>query len=544
MCNSQETEAPVPTANAAEEPIITEQELSECDRDQIQFIGTIQGDSGNFLTFTYPDGVIECCDAKILDVPWIQSPTDEGETNKKGLILAAKLSACIPESLYKEIDELVLDMKRNVSQRAFHFYKHDSVCYALSLSCCDHDFGTIGIEIETSAETDSPENFFTTITGLGRVMESYAQTKQTVTVTACDAVFKILEQYDRGMIYRFNDDLSGEVIHEIMSKRIETSYIGMRFPSTDIPLPARKLYVKNGLRYIHDVDGTPVDVISKDGTQTDLSQCRMRAVAKPHIVYLRNMGVKCSLSLAIVVENQLWGLLAFHGYTKAFKPTLQQRIACETIVSMLSVRIESLVKKQESARVMELSNHMISLKADQSVIHNLHDWGEGILKVLDADIVVGHVYDPHDIERDGIVIGDQSLQPALSFWDKMKDVPNRELVVMSNRKETGARGLTVEECPPAGVVFFREGRVHIMIGRAVRSKDVRWAGNPDEPKLRIGGILSPRNSFDTFMQKAKKEARQWSVQDTNVIKVMRDRICEHAHNYMLTLLQTSIEDCK
>jgi len=57
----------------------------------------------------------------------------------------------------------------------------------------------------------------------------------------------------------------------------------------------------------------------------------MRAVSKPHIIYLRNMGIVCSLSIAIVVEGELWGLLAFHGYSRKYKPSLHQRIACETV---------------------------------------------------------------------------------------------------------------------------------------------------------------------------------------------------------------------
>jgi chemotaxis family two-component system sensor kinase Cph1 len=77
----------------------------------------------------------------------------------------------------------------------------------------------------------------------------------------------------------------------------------------------------------------------------DLSQCRMRTITKHHVAYLKNRGVTCSMSLAIVVENELWGLLAFHGYMAHFKPSLHQRIACEIISSMVSVRIEAILKR-------------------------------------------------------------------------------------------------------------------------------------------------------------------------------------------------------
>ena len=108
-------------------------------------------------------------------------------------------------------------------------------------------------------------------------------------------------------------------------------YLGMRFPSGDIPLPARKLYIKNGLRYIQNVDGDEVQIIDQVNGDIDLMHCPMQACAKPHLMYMKNMGVKCSMSINIVVEDEQWGLLAFHGYNEPFKPSLHQRIACETV---------------------------------------------------------------------------------------------------------------------------------------------------------------------------------------------------------------------
>jgi chemotaxis family two-component system sensor kinase Cph1 len=209
--------------------------------------------------------------------------------------------------------------------------------------------------------------------------------------TACDTVFKIIgDKFDREMVYKFHDDLSGEVVHEIKSDCTETSYLGLRFPMSDIPLPARKLYIANGLRYIEDVDAEDVPVVSKQGVM-DLTQIRMRAVAKPHIIYLRNIGVRCSMSLAIIVENELLGLLAFHGYKHSFKPSLHQRIACETISTIVSVRIEATIKNAQSHRIVKLGESMISLKPERGVIHNLFNLGEGLLEIIGADTLVGYV---------------------------------------------------------------------------------------------------------------------------------------------------------
>jgi light-regulated signal transduction histidine kinase (bacteriophytochrome)/CheY-like chemotaxis protein len=376
---------------------------------------------------------------------------------------------------------------------------------------------------------------------LGRISEFYAH--ESIAFTACDTIFDLFrEHFDRGMVYRFLDDASGEVIHEITSFDMKTSYLGLRFPASDIPLSARQLYIKNGLRYIHDVDTENVPVVSSSGDQ-DLTQVRMRGVAKPHILYLSNMGVKCSMSVAIVVNGDLWGLLVFHGYQKPFKPALHQRIACETICKMVSVRIEALAKKEQSQRIIELGQALMTMKYNRSILENMYELGEGILKVLDCEVVIAFKealsYDAHN---NFVVIGDNSLVPTEDFWKRLLSLArNREIVSISGRQSLSDAGISMKECPASGFAFFREGATHFFIGRKERSRDVVWAGKPDEPKLRIGGILTPRTSFETYMEKARVEARGWSSQDMNVLSVFRDRICDHCHNWTMSLLQNDIE---
>lgn len=400
--------------------------------------------------------MIFAADEEILLVDFIQHNNDN--------ILGLELQSVLPSDLYQSLNNVVRDMQETLSQRAFHFFQYESKSYALSLSALSdekNNYDNIGLEIEQLDDTETPEKFFNTTTNLARVMEFY--TNESITKAACDAVFQLLGDYDRGMVYRFNDDLSGQVIHEIKRDHISTSYVGLRFPASDIPLPARVLYIKNGLRYIHGIDYDPVPILCMNGQEhVDLSQCRMRAVAKPHVIYLRNMGVVCSMSLAIVVEGELWGLLAFHGYRRRFKPSLHQRIACETIAAMLSVRVEALMKKQESARIIKLGDFLMGLNQEQSVLHNFLEWGEGILEVLDAEVLIGHIQDPREGEGDQIVLGDKSLVPTASFWKKMIQFQNRELCVMSTRKEVESKGFTEEECPACGLVYFRESRMHIL----------------------------------------------------------------------------------
>ena len=362
---------PVITANTtrtvrndstADRNLISDKELSECDREKLHLIGHVQGGSGHVLFISYPEGKILAGDANAASVPWIRErkdlnhkraneelqqeaggtsstaaiPASEGtgvatsaasgaaslqdenstqndqqviESSAVDEMIGSPLQKWLPASLYQDIVDSIESMKKARSNRTFLFYEYREDAYAISLSTTNRVCSNICVEIEDIENAEAEGEFYNTLVSLGRVMEFYADDR--VIKNACDTVFNLLENYDRGMVYRFRDDKSGEVIHEIKKSHITSSYLGMRFPASDIPLPARQLYIKNGLRYIENIEADAVPIISH--SPVDLSHCRMRAVAKPHIVYLRNMGITCSLSIAIVVEGDLWCQSSSHS---------------------------------------------------------------------------------------------------------------------------------------------------------------------------------------------------------------------------------------
>ena len=119
---------------------------------------------------------------------------------------------------------------------------------------------------------------------------------------------RALTQFDRVMLYRFDEDGAGEVIAESANSSA-ASFLGLRYPASDIPAQARALYRRNYLRIIVDVDAAPVPVlpvVSPEGARLDLSMSGLRSVSPIHLEYLRNMGVKASMSISIIVGGELW----------------------------------------------------------------------------------------------------------------------------------------------------------------------------------------------------------------------------------------------
>lgn len=128
-------------------------------------------------------------------------------------------------------------------------------------------------------------------------------------VELCGRIATCIRQltgFDRVMVYRFLEDDSGAVIAEDRREDL-TPYLGLRYPASDIPAQARRLYLLNPLRLKPDVYAERAAMVPSvnplTGTPLDMTFCILRAMSPVHDEYLRNMGVIASMSISIVRDG-------------------------------------------------------------------------------------------------------------------------------------------------------------------------------------------------------------------------------------------------
>ncbi len=167
-----------------------------------------------------------------------------------------------------------------------------------------------------------------------------------------------LSGFDRVMVYRFDDDWNGEVIAERKREDLNT-FLGLHYPASDIPAQARELYRRNWLRLIPDVDYDPVPLVPPVAFDTarplDLSSSTLRSVSPIHIEYLGNMGVGASMSVSIVINGELWGLIACHHYAGPHHVSVPARNAAEFLAQLISLRISETLEADARSRTIELT---------------------------------------------------------------------------------------------------------------------------------------------------------------------------------------------
>jgi two-component system, chemotaxis family, sensor kinase Cph1 len=165
-----------------------------------------------------------------------------------------------------------------------------------------------------------------------------------------------LTGFDRVMVYRFDPDWNGHVVAESRRPDLEP-FLGLHYPASDIPVQARRLYTQNWIRLIADISYTPSALVPEldpvSGQPLDLSYAHLRSVSPIHVEYLKNMGVSASMSVSLVADGELIGLIACHHYSGPLLPGFSIRETAEYLGQALSWNISVLERADEAERARQ-----------------------------------------------------------------------------------------------------------------------------------------------------------------------------------------------
>ena len=323
--------------------------------------------------------------------------------------------------------------------------------------------------------------------------------------------------FDRVMLYRFDEDGHGAVVAEDRRDDV-ASYLGQHFPASDIPEPARRLYRKNGIRYIPDVDYEPVPIAGPEGRrhreELDLTHSFLRGVPEVHRQYLRNMGVGSSLSVAVVMEDELWGLIACHG-VDPHHLGWARRSLCELVghtVSQQIARLRAGAERRRRQSVHRLEDRLESPTEKRQLFEQLRAEKGRLLSLVDASAF--HLR----LGGESLWLsGDGSREPPEGLVEHAADL-------LEGRKAATVRSIAGElddgwehSQRVSGLLAVRLGhspRHFCAWFRPEHRESVEWGGDPRRPaRVDPEGGLSPRESFATWTQIVSERTRRWTDLD-------------------------------
>ncbi|TAE07209.1 MAG: GAF domain-containing protein [Oscillatoriales cyanobacterium] len=477
-------------------------DLTNCDREPIQIPGLIQP-HGVLLVLQEPDLKIVQVSNNALALLG-QQPQDLLGKPLLNLLAPQQINA-IRQCLSEDFEYVnPLDISLKAQTKLLHF---DGIVHRCNT--------IIFLELEPKKKRQKTDFF-----------HFYQRLKGTITkiqkaptlLEMCEVVVKEVRKitgFDRVMVYQFDAAGSGRVIAE---DRVETltPYLGLHYPPSDIPQQARQLYTLNWLRLIPDSSYEPVALVPAhnplDSRPTDLSLSVLRSVSPVHLEYLKNMGVSASMSISLIQDQKLWGLIACHHSTPNYVP-YSVRTMCEFVGQVMSIELANKQDREDLDYKMTLkslqSKFVESLSQSKSFWDGLVQLNSNLLELVGATGVA--VCAGEQV----ICIGETPPEaeiPALREWIKSKIQHNlfqtrslSEIYPTAESFKSVASGLLALE-------ISKVNKNYILWFRPEVIQTVNWGGNPNKPvEVTIDREmrLSPRKSFELWQQTVQGCSLPW-----------------------------------
>ncbi|MFN3717427.1 MAG: HWE histidine kinase domain-containing protein [Rhizobium rhizophilum] len=349
-------------------------------------------------------------------------------------------------------------------------------------------------------------------------------------ISASAKLVRAVLGYDRVMIYRFEEDGSGKVASEAKRHDLE-SFLGQYFPASDIPRQARILYMQNPIRVISDARGLRVDLLPAADEQAaplDLSFAHLRSVSPIHCEYLRNMGVAASMSISVIVDDRLWGLIACHHYAPKTL-TMSERIAAEMFGEFFSLHLLALKQKRKLDianearrsldRFLQAASHHTDL--DEILTTALPEFQalfacDGVGMWMNGRWTAIGATPPRGSEVDlARFIGEVANGRIWSTKALSEDYPPASDYF---EDVSGIMAVPLSQIPRDYLFFFRKGRLQTL----------NWAGNPEKTYETgpLGDRLTPRKSFAIWKETVQRQATPWRDSDFEIAEAIRSAIVE------------------
>lgn len=332
--------------------------------------------------------------------------------------------------------------------------------------------------------------------------------------------------FDRVMLYKFDEDDHGAVVAEEKLDRLEP-YLNLHFPASDIPKPARKLFSSNWIRLIPDAYAEPVELFPathpSSDRPVDLTLSILRSPYPCHLEYLHNMGVGASLTISLIENGKLWGLIACHHLTPEYVP-YELRKACEFLGRVIFSEISNRQESEDYDYRLKLDRLRSQIIDNMTQSENLV---EALIKdessLLDLAAATGAAV---CLNGTWTMVGETPSEEALNLLVQWlyKNI-DEEVFCTDSLAEIYPEADAYKNVASGLVAMAISRRNYVLWFRPEVIQTVNWGGDPNNAYQTInseqGLRLSPRKSFELWKEEVRFTSLPWQQVEINGVKELR-----------------------
>ena len=471
--------------------------LTNCDREPIHIPGSIQ-----------PHGVMLVCERGTLRLLFASANAVDALGVKRDLEPGLELETVVGAGMAHELRNASAKSQQPGSSGIILNARLPYGKTAFDISLHNHDDRCI---IEFEPRRDAGFGAETAMDTTRSLIHRIGQEETVDKIARSGArLVRVMLGYDRVMIYRFLYNGAGRVIAESKSPSLG-SFLGQHFPASDIPAQARQLYLNNTIRMISDASYQPVPLqpaLAEGEAPVDMSFAQLRSVSPIHCESLANMGVAAPLSISIVVDGKLWGLISCHHDTPKVTP-VALRHSAELFGQFFSLQIalaerRAALQAATNARA-RLDSMVAGFSSGEKVARSLKEYLPDFMSLVEADGAAlwldgewssfGNTLDKDDSRLLMQIAGVESPRVIWTTHEIGSYLQGKALNV------AGALAIPLSITLGDYLVLFRCEEAH----------NIEWAGEPVKVTISTGldERLTPRGSFETWREEVQGRSAPW-----------------------------------
>jgi|GEM_PF-1791869 chemotaxis family two-component system sensor kinase Cph1 len=354
---------------------------------------------------------------------------------------------------------------------------------------------------------------------------------------------RAISGFDRVKLYMFDENYDGQVIAESRVAEMP-SFLGLHFPSWEIPAKVRDLYIKNMTRYIPHVFNVPAKVMALNNASTqgklDMTYSMLRSCPQVHIQYLTDMNVGSSMSFSIVAEGKLWAMFACHN-RRPKEISYAHRLLCEQVAAVFP---DELMSREEpevyQAKIQGFRDNLMgSAKGASDLAQAMSGNATVLLQMMSAEGAA--IYTKGSLRTVGKTPAESDIRSLIKLLcDPYKGLvfknDQRGLLYTNNLSrlfKLSSFDVTLAErvkSAASGVVavpISRNREDYLLWFRPEVVQTATWAGNPEEsifPQKHRETQLNPKKSFEAWKSKVENTATAWNTYEVENASALRDAL--------------------
>lgn len=489
-------------------------DVSACERELIHIPGSIQP-HGLLFVLADDHSVVQASEnvASVLGRP-VSGVLNRPLADALGDAVTTSLVARLPHAPMRERPVLLTTVDLGGTGRTFHAVAHRT------------DGGLV-LELEAAPPAQATVDFYPVLDVFAGRIERAASVAELSSAVAEEV--RRLTGFDRVLVYQFDPDWNGTVVGEDRNDRLP-SYLHHRFPASDVPAQARELYRHNRLRLIPDAGYCPVPVVPAmnpvTGRPLDMTYSALRSVSPVHVEYMKNMETLSSMSVSVLRDERLWGLISCHHRDPKGVP-FAVRTTCDLLARSFALRLAALEHTRDYERRIGARAAYAKLLAGMA---DRLDFAAGLAARPDELLTFAEAQGAAVLTEDGCsLVGNCPTAEEvreLAGW-LFREVRNEVYATDAlpaayppgeafKDAASGLLSVSVSKLHPSYVMWFRPEVV----------RTIEWGGDPHKPLERNGTAvhLHPRRSFATWRETVRLKSLPWRPADTEAAAELRNAI--------------------